>query len=104
MIFCLYPPALFLNFLIAYSDESGYSYIDGWRALCWAEMGLQGVLGVLWVGMVGCSCVAVHVWRRAKKGDGRARETGKEGFEMREGEVGGDEGGSCSAKREGEFV
>lgn len=67
---------------------------------------MQGVLAVLWAGMVGCSCVAVHKWRGEKR-DRRVIGVGKEGFELREGEVGRDgrDGdGNGSLKREREFV
>ncbi|KAF3052803.1 hypothetical protein E8E11_002540 [Didymella keratinophila] len=39
IVFCLYPSALFLNLIITYSDETGYTYIDAWQRLCYAEMG-----------------------------------------------------------------
>jgi hypothetical protein len=67
VIFCLYPSALSMNLISAYSDETRYDYMDSWQALCWAEMGVQGVLAVLWGVLVGCACVAVHGWRGSKR-------------------------------------
>jgi NAD(P)H-nitrite reductase large subunit len=65
----LYIPCIFLNWLIAYSEERSMDELDAWRALCYGEMGLQAVLAVLWGGLTVCSCIAVHKWRHAAKGE-----------------------------------
>lgn len=69
IITCLYIPSIFLNWLIAYSEERSMDKLDAWRALCYGEMGLQAVLAVLWGGLTVCSCIAVHKWRQAAKGE-----------------------------------
>lgn len=49
-------------------------------------MGLQGLLAVVWVGMVGCACIAVHKWRGEKKA-GRLMVMVKDDIELAEGEA-----------------
>jgi len=69
IITCLYIPSIFLNWLIAYSEERSMDKLDAWRALCYGEMGLQALLALLWGGLTVCSCIAVHKWRHAAKSD-----------------------------------
>lgn len=111
VVFCLYPSALSLNLIVVYSDETGYSYIDAWQGLCWGEMGMQGILALLWMALVICACIAVHKWRGAKvqerstvvKGDIELRE-GQERKDSANVEVGRDGFGEGSVKSSRAFV
>lgn len=67
VLFCLYVPVIFINWLIAYSEERSMDRLSDWRALCYGEMGLQAVLAICWAGLVVCSCVAVHKWRHVAR-------------------------------------
>lgn len=78
----LYPIILSFNAIVVASDESGMDHISTWQALCYGEMGLQAALMVCWVGMVVCSCVAVHEGRRGK-GEERIRGWAREEVELK---------------------
>ena len=65
---CLYGAICFLHTLIIYNDESNTYNKSYWDSLGYAEVGFQGVLGLLHAGMALLSCIAVHRWRRPKKG------------------------------------
>lgn len=100
VIFCVYPSAIAFNLIVVYSDETGAWYVDSWQRLCWAEMGLQAVLMVLWIGLVVCSCIAVHKWRGIKA-KGVLREVIKEELELKS--VGGRrDGKDVDVERDGQ--
>jgi len=65
---CLYGAICFLHTLIIYNDESNTYNKSYWDSLGYAEVGFQGLLGLLHAGMALLSCIAVHQWRRSKKG------------------------------------
>lgn len=96
IITCLYIPAIFLNWLVAYSEERSMDKLDAWRALCYGEMGLQAVLAILWAGLVVCSCIAVHKWRHAARGEYVERAV-KDALELQ-----GMEAGNQSANVDGD--
>jgi len=66
---CLYGAICFLHALIIYNDESNTYSKSYWDGLGYAEVGFQGVLGLLHAGMALLSCIAVHQWRRSKRGE-----------------------------------
>ncbi len=72
VVFCLYPIFMTFNVIFVLSDETGLPEIDAWRQLCYAEMGLQAVLTVCWIGLLACSAVAVDKMR-VGKGEARMR-------------------------------
>jgi hypothetical protein len=73
-----------LNLLLVWSNEVAFENVHVWARLCYAEMGFQGVLAVVWVGMGVCGCVAVHKWRVGRKGEGygkgERRDSGAESW------------------------
>ncbi|KAJ4986811.1 hypothetical protein SVAN01_07738 [Stagonosporopsis vannaccii] len=97
IIFCLYPIILTFNVIVVLSDETGMTNISTWRQLCYAEMGLQAVLTVCWIGLVVCSCVAVHMGRRGR-GEERMRGLMRQEMELKGLDV---EGKKDSADLEG---
>lgn len=108
VLFGLWFPAMMLNWLVAYSDESSMPQNDAWRRLCYGEMALQALLVVCWAAMGVCSCVAVHRWRRAKQ-DERVRRAVDGRIELKDVEAsngGGDRDGLVdgSVKKERTFV
>jgi hypothetical protein len=63
----LYLSAAFFNALHTYSNESGCYLEDQWQSVGYADVGVQSVLGLCYVGMVGWGGVAVHWWRVGRK-------------------------------------
>jgi len=63
----LYVNVCWLNPMIAYSNEVTFHREQIWEKITWAETGMEAVLCLCWIGMMGASCVAVHGWRVEKK-------------------------------------
>ncbi|CAO2652905.1 Nn.00g023160.m01.CDS01 [Neocucurbitaria sp. VM-36] len=78
VLFGLYVSLSFLNAQIIGSNEISFHNVDSWYTLGYVELGFQGVLGLCYLGMMVCACVAVHRWRVGKKGGGRYAEVEKE--------------------------
>jgi hypothetical protein len=68
--------------------------------MCYAEMALQGVLMLCWLGMVGMSCVAVHQWR-GRKTEARLRSVVKEELELENVENGRKDSTNVDVERDG---
>lgn len=68
LLFAAYPLICFFNILIAWSNEVSFHNSNVWYQLAFVEAGVQGVLGLCYLGMMICSCVAVHRWRKAQGG------------------------------------
>jgi hypothetical protein len=64
----LYVAVCLFNPLMAYSNEVWFHNFDAWEKLVLAETGVQAVIWILWVVMIGFSCKAVHEWRQLKRG------------------------------------
>lgn len=67
----------FLNPLIAWSNELGFYNRDVWEKLAFVETGLQGIIGLCYIGMILFSSVALHRWRVGKRGIEQLGEDGK---------------------------
>jgi hypothetical protein len=63
----LYLAVCLFNPLLAYSNEVWLYNSDVWEKLVLAETGVQAVLWVLWVLMIGFSSKAVYEWRKEKR-------------------------------------
>jgi hypothetical protein len=56
------------NASLAWSEETFFEHRREWEQIAFAETGFQAAIFLLWVAMMVLSCIAVHRWRRAKKG------------------------------------
>lgn len=74
----MYIIAASLNCIIVVSTEASFGARDTWSQLCYAEVGVQIVIGLLHAAMAVYASKAVHRWRRAKQGTLRNEEFGLE--------------------------
>jgi hypothetical protein len=64
----LYVTAALFNCLAVLSCEVYFEAIDTWSNICYAEVGVQGVIGILYIAMAVYAGKAVHRWRKARGG------------------------------------
>jgi hypothetical protein len=75
------------NASLAWSEETFFEHRREWEQIAFAETGFQAAIFLLWVAMMVLSCIAVHRWRRAKKG---AKKVGDVRMEQVKGGQGND--------------
>ncbi|KAF1843442.1 uncharacterized protein K460DRAFT_387518 [Cucurbitaria berberidis CBS 394.84] len=68
IMFGLYVGATFVNVLVIASNEVSFYNMNTWDSIGYAEAGVQGVLGLCYLGLTVCACVAVHRWRIGQEG------------------------------------
>jgi hypothetical protein len=83
----LYVNVCWLNPIVAMSSEVWFYNADVWDNLALAETGMQSILCIVWIVLMGYSCAAVHGWRKEKK-----RADVKMGRLEEQGGVGNEEG------------
>jgi hypothetical protein len=68
VLFALFLTAASLNSLIVASGEVSFPNRDIWERMCYAEVGLQVTIVLIYAAMGTYACKAVHRWRIARNG------------------------------------
>jgi hypothetical protein len=65
ILFGLWTSGAALNAIIIASVEVGFVNLNNWYKLCYAEVGFQASMAILYAVMMGFSGNAVHMWRKS---------------------------------------
>ncbi|KAF2877534.1 hypothetical protein BDV95DRAFT_481972, partial [Massariosphaeria phaeospora] len=60
----LWACALSLNVMLVFSNETGFPNLSAWYDLCYTEAGLQGVIALIYLVLMGFAAAAVHRYKK----------------------------------------